>query len=148
MHPHMISCIDECYSIVNFVVLINGLASDFFKPSHGLKQGCRLSPLLFLLVAYTISRLLYKGKDLGNFQELKITNHLIISHILFVDGTLIVGPGSMQEARVIDSIRKLSSSTTGMPININKSMVCFHLIPHARRLASNAWAFKSKQVTI
>ena len=48
----------SCITIVSFSVLINGVASPFFHAERGLRQGCPLSPLLFLLVAKGLSRLL------------------------------------------------------------------------------------------
>lgn len=38
-----------CVNSANFVVLVNGEPTDFFKISRGLRQGCHLSPLFFLL---------------------------------------------------------------------------------------------------
>jgi hypothetical protein len=41
----------DCISSVSFSVLINGASSSFFSSERGFRQGCPLSPLIFLLVA-------------------------------------------------------------------------------------------------
>jgi len=40
----------------NFVVLINGKPTNFFKIFRGLREGCPLSPLLFILIVEGLSR--------------------------------------------------------------------------------------------
>jgi hypothetical protein len=57
-----INWIMSCISSVSFVVLINGAATPFFQAERGLRQGCPLSPLLFLLVAEGLSRALKEAK--------------------------------------------------------------------------------------
>eukprot|EP00253_Pinus_taeda_P010718 PITA_10718 len=47
---HFITWIMACITTPTFSVLINGSASHFFHCERGLRQGCPLSPLLFLIV--------------------------------------------------------------------------------------------------
>jgi len=80
-----------CITSVNTVVLINVSPTDFFKIFHGLRQGCPLSPLLFLLVVECLSRLMKKVVDDGTFHGLKVAISIYVSHLLFVDDVLILG---------------------------------------------------------
>jgi hypothetical protein len=36
--------------------LVNGKPTQFFKSSHGLRQGCPLSPLLYILMVEALGR--------------------------------------------------------------------------------------------
>lgn len=44
-----------CITNVSYSVLINGSKSSFFHAKRGLRQGCPLSPLLFLLIMEGLS---------------------------------------------------------------------------------------------
>ena len=55
--------IKACVTSVCFSILVNGFLEGFFGSSRGLRQGDRLSPLLFLLIMEVLSRLLRKTKD-------------------------------------------------------------------------------------
>jgi len=73
-------------STVRYYVLINGESSGFFSSSRGLRQGHPLSPLLFILVMETLSRLVNKVIDAGFLEDFRFTNgHLesmLISNLL------------------------------------------------------------------
>ena len=43
------------YTDVESAVIINGWTSPFFQPSRGVRQGCPLSPLLYVLCAEVLA---------------------------------------------------------------------------------------------
>ena len=47
--PSFIAWVKLLYSDIRSSILINGYASDFFWPTRGVRQGCPLSPLLYVL---------------------------------------------------------------------------------------------------
>jgi hypothetical protein len=111
-----------CITSVNTTVLINGSPTDFFKSFCGLRQGCPLSPLLFLLVVECLSRLMRKVVDEGSFHGLKVAISNYVSHLLFVDDVLILGDGNYKDWLEFKSILSLFCTTSGMEVNCNKSV--------------------------
>ena len=110
-----------CITTSSFAVLINGAASPFFHAERGLRQGCPLSPLLFLLVVEGLSRAILDAKRRGLFEGLRITSSTSISHILFVDDILIFCKDSKRDAERLSEILTLFCKATGMQINLQKS---------------------------
>eukprot|EP00253_Pinus_taeda_P002170 PITA_02170 len=116
-----INWIMGCITNINFVVLINGAASQFFKSQRGLRQGCPLSPLLFLLAAEGLRRLILKAKQSGMLTGLEVAVNLFISHLLFVDDILLFLNGNLPEVKVLKDIIDLFLKATGLQINPRKS---------------------------
>lgn len=80
-----------CVTNVNYFVIINGYPSKFFRVGRGLRQGCSISPLLFILVMDGLSFHIKKAVLDGQFLSLHMGNYIKISHSFFVDDVLIMG---------------------------------------------------------
>jgi hypothetical protein len=79
-------------STVKFSILMNGTPSDFFQSSQGIRQGDPLSPLLFVVVMESLSRMLnasmLQGLLRGFFVGTRDNEELVVNHLLFADDTL------------------------------------------------------------
>ena len=62
-----------CIYNSSMVVIINGSASRFIHPSRGLRQGCALSPLLFILVMDALSIKIKRATENGWFRGIDIS---------------------------------------------------------------------------
>jgi len=74
---------------VNFVVLINGHPTNFFAAARGLRQGCSLSPLLFILAMDSLSLHINCAVKEDHHRPIRICRGSFISHSLFVDDIMI-----------------------------------------------------------
>lgn len=62
-----------CIYNTSMVVIINDSDSKFFHPSRGLRQGCVLSPLLFILVMDSLSIKINRVAENGWFRGIDIS---------------------------------------------------------------------------
>lgn len=112
-----------CITSVSFAILVNGSATSSFNIDRGIRQGCPLSPLLFLLVMEGLSILIASAKRSGGFSGLKIMEHFYLTHLLFVDDILIFLNGSVRDTTSLNEILNLFCSATGIEINRGKSTI-------------------------
>ena len=82
---NFISWVMSSLSSVSFSLLINGVATTFFKSGRGLRQGFPLAPLMFLIVVEGLGRALLFAKDCGNYHGLSFGNDIVLTDVLFVD---------------------------------------------------------------
>ena len=61
----MIKCI---YTDIRSAILSNGYVSPSFQVERGVRQGCPLSPLLFVLVAEVFAQAIRKSPDISGFR--------------------------------------------------------------------------------
>jgi hypothetical protein len=100
-----------------------GQASLFFKPGRGLRHGCPLSPLLFLLIVKGLSRLLKEASENGSFKGICIGLACNITHLLFMDDIMIFCEGSRRIVKKFKNILDLFYKATSMIINLDKSTI-------------------------
>lgn len=87
-----ISRVMECISYNWTTPLINGRPSNAFKSSRGLRQGCQLSPFLYIIMAETLNLHLENKRKLKEITGVDIVRGTKgINHSLFADDTLLIG---------------------------------------------------------
>ncbi|PKU83794.1 putative mitochondrial protein [Dendrobium catenatum] len=110
----------ECVTDPIFLVQINGVGLEGIRGRSGFRQGCPLSPYLFILCSQLFTNaFLYKGKDLG----LKVAPMAPrISHLLFADDILIFSIAKRENLMKIRNISFDYCKWTGQQINFSKSV--------------------------
>ena len=77
--------IEIFYTDIESAVLNNGFAANWFKPSRGVRQGCPLSPYLFILTAEILSNKIRQNsiiKEIRIFgSEIKLSQLQTIPHL-------------------------------------------------------------------
>jgi ribonuclease HI len=118
---NFIKWIRACISEPWIAPLVNGRATDFFKASRGLRQGCPLSPLLFVIQASVLSFLLDKKMQDQDINGLCIARGVKnINHALFADDTLLLGAASLSSAYKFKAVLDEFSEASGSVINKSK----------------------------
>lgn len=100
-------------------VRVNSQLSPFFKISRGTRQGCPLSPLLFMLAMEPFAKSLrtsacYQGVQIGN-------KHFKLS--LFVDDMALYVTKPLCSLQDIDRILDVFQVVSGLHINKDKSII-------------------------
>ena len=98
-------------------------ASSLFLASRGIRQGCPLSPLLFILVIEGLSLLIEDARNHGYVKGIKISKDLSLTHLLFVDDVILFGAGTYEEWMALKVLLDTFCAASGMLINTEKS--CF-----------------------
>lgn len=130
------TCIMCCISFATFSVLINGSATHYFHVECGLRQGCPLSPLLFLIFMEGLKTLIASTKRDGRLHGLKMSDLCFLTHLLFVDDVLIFLDGSIRYSTTFADIVFMFSRATGMEANHGKSTISpSHTSPHELRFS-------------
>jgi hypothetical protein len=117
--------IKECVSTATASVLVNGSPTEEFPLKRGLRQGDPLSPFLFLLAAEGLNVLmtsmvennLFTGYGVGH------ANATVISHLQFVDDTLLLGAKSCANIRALRAVVSLFAVMSGLKVNFHKSLL-------------------------
>jgi len=91
--------IKNIYQVVESSVIVGEELTEWFEIGLGVRQGCTLSPLLFLIFVEGLSQELRKRP--GEFREGKIT----LNHLLFADDLAICAGSRKDLQHLLDSCR-------------------------------------------
>jgi hypothetical protein len=130
------SWISFCISSVRFSVLVNGSTEGFFDSSRGLRQGDHLSPLLFVFVMESLSRMFSVGINDGLLEGFKV-GKVTVSHLLYADDTLIFCKASLDQLAYLRGIFLLFEAASRLKINLAKLvLIPMGNVQHVDYLAS------------
>ena len=123
---HFIKLIYACVSTASFAINVNGQPHGDVKATRGIRQGCPLSPYLFVLAINELSICLQNA-----LQNRELTGVTLgpdcppIHSILFADDLIICGEADLQQVQTIKSILDSFCAASGQTPNWTKSSILF-----------------------
>jgi len=121
---NIISLIKSCVGNPSIAPPINGRPTEFFQGMRGVRQGCPLSPFMYIIIAESLSRKLLAEKEAGNIPGIKNAEGVqSINHALFVDDAICLGGASVKITKNFKKSLLAYCRASGGKININKSKI-------------------------
>ncbi len=116
---NFISWVTLLYNNCESCTINNGHSSEWFKPSRGLRQGCPLSPYLFVICAEIFADLI---RDNKNIKGIKI-NDKEIKLSQYADDTNIFSLFEANSLNNIIAIFDYIHRNTGLKVNYDKTSI-------------------------
>jgi hypothetical protein len=104
-------------------VLVNGRPSDYLYPTRGIRQGCPLSPYLFVIAINELSDMLQTTLQTNNIAGVTLGDSG--PHIHSLNDLIICGQATMTEATTIKTIIEQFCQDSGQTPNLPKSTILF-----------------------
>jgi hypothetical protein len=116
----LIKWIQAIYTDIETCVMNNGFTTKYFKPERGVRQGCPLSPYLFIITTEIMNRWLKKHLMQHGTTD-KLLNNYLISQ--FADDTSFAIHCNKQAIDNLFSYLEQYGGITGLKINIEKTEI-------------------------
>lgn len=113
-----ISWVKLLYSGIQSAILVNGYTSDFFRPSRGVRQGCLLSPLLYVVSIEVLSANLHAHPDIAGIRPPGHSCSLPVISLYADDTSVIVN--SLAAIRAVFGVYRVFESGSGSRLNLGK----------------------------
>jgi ribonuclease HI len=123
-NQQFINWVKACIKAPWVAPLINGRPAKFFQASRGLRQGCPLSPMLYVIQASVLSFQLQSALHNRVISGIKVAPAVKeVSHTQFADDTLLLGAATLKTARNLKTELDIYKSCSGSEINYHKSTI-------------------------
>lgn len=133
--PKFIHWISLCVTTASFSVQVNGELAGFFRSERGLRQGCALSPYLFVISMNVLSKLLDRAAHHRHIGYHPKCQTLGLTHLSFADDILVFTDGKV---RSVDGIISQFAKISGLKISMEKSTIYYAGIDNNVRLEMEA----------
>lgn len=125
-HGQFIQLVHACLSTTSFSVNVNGESSGNFQATRGIRQGCPLSPYLFVLAINELSLRLQDSMDSAELTGVTLGPGCPPIHsILFADDLIICGKADIHEVLIINNILQNFCAMSGQTPSWAKSSILF-----------------------
>ncbi|XP_026429782.1 uncharacterized protein LOC113326232 [Papaver somniferum] len=106
------------YSSASFSVLINGSSFGYFTSSRGVRQGCPISPLLFIIAMEGFSRFMDRASSQGLFSGFSVSSSsIVVNHLHYADDTIFFLDNKREELHNLFSVLQCFEFIAGLKIN-------------------------------
>ena len=123
-----------CITTPSFSVQVNGELTGYFQSSRGLRQGCSLSPYLFVIVMDVLSKLLDKAASVRSIGYHPRCQNLGLTHLMFADDLMMVTDGKVRSMEGIVEVFEKFAKISGLRISMDKSTMYMGGVPTDIRL--------------
>lgn len=115
-----------CTRSAKYSIVLNGRGDGFLTPSCDLREGCALSPYLFILGMDLLSRALQEKVHAGIVKGIRLAPTASpLTNCLYADDLLLFGNASPEEAyQIMDTLRSFMD-VLGQRIGPSKSAIWF-----------------------
>ena len=110
-----------CISTASFSVSVNGSLEGFFSSAKGIRQGCSLSPYLYVILNNALSKLLNRAASEGRFGYHPQCRAIQLTHLSFGDDILVFTDDTGYFLRGVVETMDGFAELSGLHINASKS---------------------------
>ena len=118
-----VTWIMRCVDTAAFSVSVNGDLESFFSRSRGIRQGCSLSPYLFVIVSNVLSKLLNSAVLNRRIGYHPLCESLKLTHLSFADDIMVFTNGTPASLEGVLEVFEEYVNVSGLRINVAKSIV-------------------------
>ena len=112
-----------CITTPSFSVQVQGELAGYFQSSRGLRQGCSLSPYLFVLCMNVMSLKMDKAMREGKFNPHPRCQSLQLTHLCFADDLILFVEGTKCSVEGALTVFDEFELWSGLSISLEKSTI-------------------------
>ena len=110
-----------CVCTASFSVQINGELAGFFQSKRGLRQGCALSPYLFVICINVLSRMIDRAAERKQIGFHPRCQNILLTHLCFADDLMVFTDGSKRSIEGVLKVFDEFEVMSGLKISLEKS---------------------------
>ena len=115
--PNFINMIKTCYTNIESCVKVNGYTSIYFNLSRGIRQGCPISTLLYILVAETLAEAVRVESEI---KGIKLPDGLVSKWVGYSDD----GNATLSDFKSVEKLfvlLEIYERASGAKVNLQKT---------------------------